>query len=370
MGTKMDFLLTLMKTKSVSRKKLTGDVGIAASTLSYLVDEMRRKGIVSSRNVAHGRGRPYEIVELRKDAWFGLSMKVGRESVRAVLFNSWMEAVEEEEINVIKSLRNNDGYRKLMEGLLDRFSSEDKLNCIGVSASGTVRDGKILHSPIMNVNNLDLRSLISSIFPNAFISILNDVEALANYEKREFGGNNILVINYGTGIGASFVKENENRFFELGHTVVDLDGERCYCGQKGCLETVASEYSALKRFMNREFSILDFVEYEEELFREHLDELRKLSSEDPEKAIPFFEEPLRMLSRELSNLIIILKPERISFYGEGIRKWMVEEIERNIKSILSDFRMDNLEFVCRENIPYSWEIGALSDAVEKYLESL
>ena len=364
------FLLTLVEKKRVTRKELVDHLGVAVSTLSYMIDEMKRMGFLTSMNVAHGRGRPYEILELKKDAWFGISMKVGRESVRLMLFDARMTPIEEKEVKITKECRNTEGYRRIIESLLKPFEDHEKLVCVGISTSGIVENGKILHSPIMNVKDLDLHSIVYSLFPNSHVSILNDVEALANYEKHEFDGNRLLVINYGTGIGAAFLENGKRKFFEFGHVIVDPDGEKCYCGQRGCLETVASEYAVLKKFMNEDFSIMDFVEYEEERYRIRLDELRRLSRNNPKKVRRFFTDSLKILSKELSNLVIILNPKRVSFYGEGINRWMVEDMKTRIGTMLSKYRLSDVEFVCRENIPYSWEVGVLLDSLEKYLDTL
>lgn len=59
------------------------------------------------------------------------------------------------------------------------------------------------------------------------------------------GAANALLLTLGTGIGGAILARGEiyrgsGGAGELGHTVVELDGEPCPCGSRGCLETVAS----------------------------------------------------------------------------------------------------------------------------------
>jgi glucokinase len=59
------------------------------------------------------------------------------------------------------------------------------------------------------------------------------------------GAANALLLTLGTGIGGAILARGEiyrgrGGAGELGHMVVDLDGEPCSCGSRGCLETVAS----------------------------------------------------------------------------------------------------------------------------------
>ena len=59
------------------------------------------------------------------------------------------------------------------------------------------------------------------------------------------GATEALMLTLGTGIGGGILARGElyrgrGSAGELGHIVVDLDGEPCPCGSTGCLETVAS----------------------------------------------------------------------------------------------------------------------------------
>lgn len=59
------------------------------------------------------------------------------------------------------------------------------------------------------------------------------------------GAADALLLTLGTGIGGGIlargaVYRGGGSAGELGHTVVDLDGDPCPCGSRGCLETVAS----------------------------------------------------------------------------------------------------------------------------------
>jgi glucokinase len=59
------------------------------------------------------------------------------------------------------------------------------------------------------------------------------------------GAADALLLTLGTGIGGAILARGElyrgvGGAGELGHTVVEIDGEPCSCGGRGCLETVAS----------------------------------------------------------------------------------------------------------------------------------
>ena len=59
------------------------------------------------------------------------------------------------------------------------------------------------------------------------------------------GTRDALMLTLGTGIGGGILADGQvyrgaGGAGELGHTVVELDGDPCTCGSRGCLETVAS----------------------------------------------------------------------------------------------------------------------------------
>jgi len=62
-----------------------------------------------------------------------------------------------------------------------------------------------------------------------------------------------LILSLRTGVGMSIMRHGElyvgSRGFdgEIGHTIVDIDGDLCECGNRGCLETLLSTSAICKR---------------------------------------------------------------------------------------------------------------------------
>jgi glucokinase len=81
------------------------------------------------------------------------------------------------------------------------------------------------------------------------VALDNDVHAATLAEMRLGAGKGIsdfVYLNVGTGIAAGLVVNGElvrgaaNYAGELGHWMIEPDGELCACGQRGCLEPIAS----------------------------------------------------------------------------------------------------------------------------------
>jgi predicted NBD/HSP70 family sugar kinase len=78
------------------------------------------------------------------------------------------------------------------------------------------------------------------------VFVANDANAavLGEHTFGESGDGGLMVIRVGTGVGAGLVLEgtllrgNRAAAGEIGHVVVDPEGEPCACSRRGCLETL------------------------------------------------------------------------------------------------------------------------------------
>jgi glucokinase len=124
-------------------------------------------------------------------------------------------------------------------------------NCVGVSfggpvdyISGTVR----LSHHVPGWENVLLKTILENEI-NATVQVDNDANVAALGEHRYGAGKgfaNICYLTVSTGVGAGWILNGEpwrgsdGMAGEIGHTVVDLDGPRCLCGKRGCVERLAS----------------------------------------------------------------------------------------------------------------------------------
>lgn len=108
--------------------------------------------------------------------------------------------------------------------------------------------GTVLFSPDFNWENVDIISSFKKNF-TMDITLENANRALAMGEYFFGAGvnsQNFLMINLGHGIGSAIVREGE--FYrgssgssgEIGHIILERNGPQCSCGNKGCLEAIAS----------------------------------------------------------------------------------------------------------------------------------
>jgi predicted NBD/HSP70 family sugar kinase len=194
----------------------------------------------------------------------------------------------------------------------------------------------------------------------------NDVNALAVAEQWFGAGRDIpsfAVVTVGPGVGCGLVLDGEllhgatGLAGELGHVVVRPEGDRCLCGNQGCLETVASE-DAILRAARRAGCAVDT-----------LDQAAALARDGDEACRCAFAEAGEALGQGISILLNLVNPARVILSGEGV--------------IASDLLLDNLrqslqrhtfsdaadcDLVIRPLADESWARGAAANVLRHLID--
>ena len=143
----------------------------------------------------------------------------------------------------------------LLDDLLTR--AEAPVLGIGIASPGLIdaQNGIVRRAVNLGWQDLPLRKLLASRYPDP-IHLSNDSHATALAEfffGRPAHSSNLIVVKIGRGIGAGIVIHGDLYYGdghgagEIGHVVVEADGEPCTCGNTGCLETVAAIPAILRR---------------------------------------------------------------------------------------------------------------------------
>ncbi|MEI5674428.1 MULTISPECIES: ROK family protein [Nocardioides] len=118
---------------------------------------------------------------------------------------------------------------------------------VGVPGLVDVERGALAHAVNLGVDGewLPLGDLLASRL-GVPVSLENDVNAAALGAVALTGVDDLVYLSIGTGLAAGLVLDGRLRrgvsgaAGEIGHVPVDPAGAACQCGQRGCLETVAS----------------------------------------------------------------------------------------------------------------------------------
>ena len=136
------------------------------------------------------------------------------------------------------------------EALREAKVQAEELGGIGVGCPGPLDldQGIILHAPNLGWHNVALKETLEKKFKCPAV-IANDVDT-GTYGEYRFGAARkarcAVGVFPGTGIGGACIYKGRifrgktSSCMEIGHIKVEREGRLCGCGQRGCLETVAS----------------------------------------------------------------------------------------------------------------------------------
>ena len=243
-----------------SRAELARITGLSRSTISTIVGDLVDAGLVGERDgqPADGEthaGRPPVMVALNSSAGLALGIDFGHRHLRVavsdlshtVLAEAWRE------MDVDHSASHGlDAAADFVDQVLDEAGAE-RSRVIGVGmglpapidrASGTVQDSSILPGWVGVDAAADASKRLG--MP---VEVENDANLGALAELvwgAAAGRSEVVYIKVSSGIGAGLISGGRLQHGiggtagEIGHMVVVDGGPVCRCGNRGCLETVAS----------------------------------------------------------------------------------------------------------------------------------
>jgi predicted NBD/HSP70 family sugar kinase len=244
----------------ISRPDLGSGAGFARATTSAIVNDLMRRDLIAeiAAPPRGGRGRPVTLLDLDDDRYAVTGLEIGFDRVFAGVYS--LRGRE-----LIRVERSAEAEAVNPRGLLRRASTvlhealdvveEDarRLLGVGVSVAGLVdaSSGTIKYAPSLGWRDVALSAGVAeALGDRAPVLIDNNANfaALAERRHRQRDGEpaDSLVYLTGTyGISAGIIaggalwRGERGMAGEVGHLIVEADGQRCVCGRRGCFETRA-----------------------------------------------------------------------------------------------------------------------------------
>jgi glucokinase len=144
-----------------------------------------------------------------------------------------------------------------VSGLLDKADADvETIEAIGLAVPGLLdfRTHTIDAAPNITISGIDLREPLVDAF-GTDVAVANDCDAAALGERwlgAARGADCAIGMFVGTGIGGGIfanggmIQHRNYSATEIGHMIVQIDGPLCGCGNRGCLEALASR-TAIER---------------------------------------------------------------------------------------------------------------------------
>jgi predicted NBD/HSP70 family sugar kinase len=253
---KYNVLRCIIREAPINRAAIAKRADLSIPTVMSIIDDLFEKKVI--RSIGKGEssgGKPPEMLEMIPSRFYYIGVDVGRTVIRVVVNNAVYEQVT--------SFQEPTGNTLPAKDLVDRIcsyvvtivsqSAIEKYNILGVGVAmpGLIENdtGRVLFSPDFGWEDIPLKTWLQDSLGYPIL-VENSNRTLAlneSYLPEEVeSGRTTFSVNLGYGIGAGLVMGDQiftgsnGTSGEIGHITVVRDGPLCACGNRGCLEAVAS----------------------------------------------------------------------------------------------------------------------------------
>ena len=252
-------LRTIFANESISRAEVARVTHLTRTTVSEIVNGLLTEGLVDEvgRGESLGGKSPILLSAVANSRYL-IGLNLAQDKFIGAIVNLRGEIKELVEAPVHDD--NGQNALELVYQIIDQLMRKriKPIVGIGVGTPGLVntREGLVVNAVNLEWQNLPLGQLLERKYKTP-VSILNDSQATAIGEFVYGGGHapdeNLIVVNVKHGIGSGILVNG--RLFqgdgggagEIGHVVVQENGELCRCGKRGCLETISSARAVLQQ---------------------------------------------------------------------------------------------------------------------------
>ncbi|WP_112480688.1 DNA-binding transcriptional regulator NagC [Vibrio variabilis] len=245
----------------ISRIQVADVSQLAPASVTKITRQLLERGLIKEvAQQASTGGRRAISLTTAVEPFHSVAVRLGRDYISFSLYDLGGKelAFSHKELYYTNQNELSEGLIvELREFLKEHSPKIEQLIAIGVTLPGLVNPttGVVEYVPNTDIDKLELADLVKQHFKvECFVG--NDVRGLALAEhyfgaSRDCQDSILVSVHRGTGAGIIvngqvFLGHNRN-VGEIGHIQIDPLGEQCQCGNFGCLETVASNPSIVKR---------------------------------------------------------------------------------------------------------------------------
>jgi N-acetylglucosamine repressor len=254
-------LRTIVNTESISRAEIARITSLTKTTVSDIVTDLLAEKLVAEIGVGESLvGKSPILLSLLPNSRCLVGLDLAHNQFHGAIVN--LRGQIQKKVSLPVNDRNGDEALALVYEILDELiqGCDLPLVSIGVGTPGLVnaQDGVVVDAVNLNWHDFPLAQLLKDRY-HLPVFILNDSQAAAigeyTYGRLHSGESSLVDIHVHHGIGSGIVINGQlfqgdgGGAGEIGHVVVVPEGGLlCRCGNRGCLETVASAQAIIRRY--------------------------------------------------------------------------------------------------------------------------
>jgi predicted NBD/HSP70 family sugar kinase len=327
-------VLDLVRSQRVfSRVSLSRDSGLSKATISEVIDEFIRRGLVRTVGLgASAGGRRPVLLQFDPGSRFAVGLEVDGFGCAAVLTN-----FDAEPLRTLRApVRTVDAQDTIATAgdLVAELTSglpADSLLGIGVGSVGLVDAGNGLVRMVASLGwrDVPIGARLAERFrvPVAVLSRAKAAAVAEGWSGAARGVDDFVLVHVGAGVTAGMVVNGRLYFGAsgsegaVGHVTVVEDGPLCQCGSRGCLEALVAGPAIVARVLEAlragtPSRLLAPVRDGQALLS--LDLIARAAAENDPVVTSVLDETAAYVGKAAANLISVLNPAKMVLGGPVI----------------------------------------------------
>lgn len=312
----------------ISRADIKKNTKLSATTVSSLVEELLADGFISETGIKNTStsGRKAVLLSVNPDGGYFVGIDIKSGVISADTYALDFTPVFHMDIPISQ---NENPALNVLRALSSASKDKNILGItIGLPGVVDVATNSVISSTVIDAETVkDIYRTVSEAMPNTKLNLRNN-SGLVAYAEKEFGVHgdvdNLISIDIDDGVGAGIVigglihSGAKGMAGEFGHITIDYKGDKCKCGNYGCLELAASIPAILKKSNSK--SLTEVCE--------------KLSSGD-KLTLDTIDDVARALAFGINNINNIVDPQFIVICGpvRVLGDFLLTPLQKYIDSI-------------------------------------
>jgi len=302
-------LYTFFTHEYLSRNEIIQLTSLSPSTVSNITSDLMDRGIIKRvGNLGKSTpGRKSDLLSRNSKAFSVASVHFTPENIRLGIVDLGYNLVDSKNMCFPNNFeeKQTDNVIQELKSLIEKNSGLKNNSAIGLAL------------PNYPFNNKRIISAFKTAFELPIVHI-NNVEAMAMceyYFHLNKTLHTLVFVYVGTGIGSGVIINGNlyrgitGKACDLGHIYITDEPLICRCKRKGCLETVASEYSISQK-LARHYN-LDPPPVRDDLIQHLSDYIQK----EDDFTLSLIKKAASYLGKGLFNLVSILDPQEVVITG-------------------------------------------------------
>jgi predicted NBD/HSP70 family sugar kinase len=329
-------LETIINHAVISRAAIAKHLGLTKATISAIVQDLiNRKLVIEIGSDDTSLGRKPILLSLNKKAGYVICIDIGVDTLSALVSDLTGEDCSLKQIRTPKNPANLlNTLIQLIESMKQPQNTPYGLVGITLGIHGVTKDNQVSFTPYYNLTGINLAEGLEEHFCTP-VYLENEANLSAIGEKTfQYDYANIANISVHSGIGLGIIINHQlytgynGRAGEFGHTIVEIDGRQCPCGNSGCLEQYVSERVLLQEYAAQKG-----------LTEVSFDQYRKAYEDNDPDAVKIMEQFIKYMSVGINNILNAYNPDIVVINSSFTIFFphIIDRIEESLKSRMNSF---------------------------------